>query len=269
MHIVFWSCIPGHAAVSSSMLSIACSCAAYQQYDTAVLQTQYKKNNLQYPFFKLSDKENVEQYNSVGMDSLIRSVKGGSISGGVETCAISFLDSKLSVYPQSTNLDGKAYYNGLIAAIPLMFKALDEPFDIEFIDTAGSNDPASWKALENADRIVICLPQETWVINYLFSKYKFDPSKVFYLFGNYDPKLSVNLPTLQHSKQYKGKFTSKNSAYIMHDVDFANAMNNSELVKFFLSGLDCNKSSPNYAYFNSVKEATRKLLVFSGITPRK
>ena len=57
MHIVFWSCMPGHAAVSSSMLSIACDCAGYQKSFTGILQTQYKKNNLQYPFFKLADKE--------------------------------------------------------------------------------------------------------------------------------------------------------------------------------------------------------------------
>lgn len=56
MHIVFWSCMPGHAAVSSSMLSIACDCAGYQKSFTGILQTQYKKNNLQYPFFNLASK---------------------------------------------------------------------------------------------------------------------------------------------------------------------------------------------------------------------
>lgn len=269
MHIVFWSVMPGHAAVSSSLLSIACSCAAFQQYDTAVLQTQYKKNNLQYPFFKLADKENVEQYNSVGMDSLIRAVKGGTITGGVETCAVSFMGSKLSVFPQSTNLDGKAYYNNLINAIPLMFKALDGPFNLAFIDTASGNDPASWQALKNADRIVICLPQEAWIINYLFSKYTFDPSKVFYLFGDYDPKKTITVNSVIKSKQYKGKFNSKNVAFIAHDVDFANALNSSDLVSFFVRGLNCNKANPNYAYFDSVNTATKKLLTFAGIGPRK
>lgn len=105
------------------------------------MQTQYKKNNLQYPFFKLADKENVEQYNSVGMDSLIRAVRGGSISGGIETAAVSFFDAKLSLYTQSTNYDGKAYYNNLLQSIPLLVKSLDTTFDLSLIDTAGGNDP--------------------------------------------------------------------------------------------------------------------------------
>lgn len=269
MNIAFWSCMPGHAAVSSSMLSLACSCAADQKFFTAVLQTQFKKNNLQYPFFKLSDKANVEQYNHVGMDNLIRTVKGGDVSGGVETCAFSFLGSKLSVYPQSSNLDGKAYYNSLIESIPLMFKSLSSTFDLAFIDTAGGNDPASWKALQNADKIVICLPQESWIVNYLFKKYTFDQSKVFYLFGDYDPKKAVTVGSVTKSKQFKGKFNSKNTAFIAHDVDFANALDTSDLTKFFVRGLGCNKSNPNYEYFNSVQNATKKLLTFAGVALRK
>lgn len=269
MHIVFWSCMPGHGNVTSNLLSIACDCAAYQRYFTSVLQTQFKKNNLQYPFFKIEDKANVEQYNSVGMDSLVRAIKGGSISGGIETAAVSFMDSKLSVYTQSTNFDGKAYYNSLLQTMSQMMKSLDATFDLSFIDTAGGNDPVSFEALKNADYIVICLPQEQWIVNYQFSKYQFEASKVFYLIGNYDPKSVITLKSLQKSKAFKGKFTSKNCAYIAHDIDFANALSTSDLESFFISGMNCKPSNPNYEYFKSVHEATKKLLTFVGITPRK
>lgn len=268
MHIVFWSCIPGHAAVTSSMLSIACSCAATQLYNTAILQTQFKKNNLQYPFFKLADKENVEQYNSVGMDSLIRSAKGGTVTGGVETCAISFMDTKLNLFTQSTNKDGRAYYNGLLDALPLVTKCLDSTFDISFIDTAAGNDPLSIAAMKQADVIVICLPQEEWIINYFFTKYNLNSSKVFYLFGNYDKASNRNLGTLRHDKRYKKILGEKNTAFISHDTDFANALNTSDLISFFLHGLH-DKKNPNYEYFDSVDNATRKLLAFAGVVPRK
>lgn len=191
------------------------------------------------------------------------------MGGGVETCAISFMGSKLSVYPQSINFDGRAYYNSLLSVMPKMMDALDKAFDITLIDTAAGNDPVSVAALQLADVIVVCLPQEDWIIHYFFDKYKLDKSKVFYLFGNYDRKLTVNIPTLAHSKQYKGKITSKNSAYIAHDVDFANAVNSSELIPYYVRGMECGKSSPNYTYFSSVHAATRKLLAFAGIPARK
>lgn len=94
------------------------------------------------------------------MDSLIRAVRGGSISGGIETAAVSFFDAKLSLYTQSTNYDGKAYYNNLLQSIPLLVKSLDTTFDLSLIDTAGGNDPVSLAMLEKADLIVVCLPQE-------------------------------------------------------------------------------------------------------------
>lgn len=269
MHIVFWSCMPGHAAVSSSMLAVACSCAGLQQFSTAILQTQYNKNNLQYPFFKFTDKENVEQYRSVGMDSLIRTVKGGSVSGGIETCAISFLNAKLSVYTQPINNDGQAYYASLLATMPLMFKSLDSAFDVAFVDTAGGNNPVSVEALKNADYMVVCLPQEEWVIHYFFSKYKFDNSKVFYLFGNYDPKAAITLPALLRSKEHKGHFNAKNTACVHRDIDFANSMCKSELISFFTRGMNCDKTNPNFEFFDSVHNAARKILTFAGITPRK
>lgn len=268
MQIVFWSCMPGHAAVSSSMLSLACSCGAYQRYNTAVLQLQYKKNNIQYPFFKMSDKENVEQFNSAGMDALIRTAKGGSIGGGAETTAISFFDKKVSVIPQSTNTDGNAYYTSLYQTLPLIFKSLDSAFDISFIDTTAGNDPLTMEALKLADVIVVCLPQEEWILNYFFSKYDLKHSKIFYLFGNYDQKSNRNLGTLLKNRKYRGKLNSKNTAFVEHDIDYANALNSSDLVAFFQSGI-LSKKNPNHEFFASVHDATRKLLTFAGVVPRK
>lgn len=261
--------MPGHASVSSNLLSIACSCAGYQKFSTGILQTQFNKNNLQYPFFKRSDKENVERYNSTGMDALIRTVKGGDIAGGVETCAISFMDSKLSVYPQSTNFDSQAYFTGLLKILPSALESLDNVFDLTLIDTYGGNNKLSMLALNNADVIVVCLPQEDWVVNYFFDKYKFNQEKVFYLFGNYNTKSIINLPTLMRSREYGRKLNSKNSAYIAHDIDFANSLCSSNLVQFFVRGMNCDKSNPNYEYFKSVHTATQKLLSFAGISPRK
>lgn len=269
MHIVFWSCIPGHAAVTSSMLSIACSCAAYQRYNTAILQTQYNKNNLQYPFFKFADKENVEMYNSIGMDALIRSAKGGTVSGGVDTCAASFMDAKMSVFTQSINADHAAYHQSLNEALPLVVKCLDSTFDLSFIDTAAGNVDTSMKALALADVIVVCLPQEDWIINYFFTKYKLNSTKVFYLFGNYDSKSNKTIKTVMHDKRFKGHLNSKNTAYIAHDIDFANALNSSDLVSFFVRGIQDKKKSGNDEYFKSTHAATKKLLTFAGIVPRK
>ena len=106
-------------------------------------------------------------------------------------------------------------------------------------------------------------------MNYQFAKYKFDASKVFYLFGDYDPKSVITIKSLMKSKRFKEKFNSKNCAYIMHDIDFANSLGTSTLEKFFVKGMECDSSNPNYAYFDSVHNATRKLLTFVGVTPRK
>ena len=124
------------------------------------------------------------------------------------------------------------------------------------------------EALKLADVIVVCLPQEEWILNYFFSKYDLKHSKIFYLFGNYDQKSNRNLGTLLKNRKYRGKLNSKNTAFVAHDIDYANALNSSDLVTFFQSGI-LSKKNPNHEFFASVHDATRKLLTFAGVVPRK
>lgn len=265
MRILFWSCRPGLAAVSSSMLAVACTASCKYKMHTSIMQTQYNCNNLQYPFFKLSDKENVEQYSSAGIDPLIRTVHGGSINReAIQNCAISFLDSRLALYTQSVSVDKKMYRDGLYSGLPNILKALDNAYSVSFIDTTAGNDEISKLAIENADVIVVCFPQAEWLINYFFSKYKLNNKKVFYLIGNYDSAGAYNLAYLK--KKYKKEVTVNNSGVIPHCTDFLNALNNSSITSFFAKNVECSSNNPNYTFFTEVASTTKKLLNFAGLS---
>lgn len=266
MKIVFWSCRPGLGNVSSSMLAVAAMSTLEYTKKCCVLQTQYSCNNLQYPFFKLSDKENVEQYNDVGMDALLRTVKGGGVSreaaDSVVNCGISFMNSRLTVYTQSTSTDKRAYLHSLAQTLSIMFTDLKQAFDVTFIDTAAGNDAVSMQALKEADLIVVCLPQVFWLDNFFFTKYRFTGKNVFYLFTDYELENACSLKNLR--KRYH-QLKKENSAYILHNVDYSSALNLSNFVSFFMKNYSCKQQNPNYEFMQSVKASTEKILNFAGV----
>lgn len=265
MRIVFWSCFPGHGSVSSSMLAVASMCALEYALSVCVLQTQFNCNNLQYPFFKIKDKENVEQYGSVGMDPLLRTVKGGGINGEtsdeLKNCGFSFMNKRLTVYTQSTSGDGKTYLHSLAQSLPLMLKGLNQAFDAAFIDTAAGNGAVSITALTEADMIVVCLPQEFWLVNYFFTKYSFTDKKLFYLFTDYDPHDACNLKALR--RMYR-PLTKENSSQISHSVEYSSALNKSTLVAYFLKNYSCGSMNPSFAFMESVRDSAKKILSCAG-----
>ena len=264
MQIVFWSCRAGQSAVSSSLLAIGSVMAIEHKMKVAALQTQFSCNNLQYPFFKVSDKANVEQYTSAGMDSLLRTVKGGSANKDIiANCAISFMSGFFNLYTQTTNGDQKMYLNNLVGCLPSLFSSLGTVFDVSLIDTTAGNDSVSLRVLQQADIIVVCFPQAEWLINYFFEKYQFDTTKVFYLFGDYDTAAACSVKNM--IKSHRGMMKLENTACIPHSVNFCNAMNNSTLVSYMLRSMDCNENSDDYEFISRTKDAVSKLLHFAGV----
>lgn len=270
MKIVFWSCIPGHGNVSSSMIAIASMCALGHRMNSCILQTQFRCNNLQYPFFKLKDKENVSQYSGVGMDSLLRIVQGGGTNGevisAVRDCGFQFMNRRLTVYTQSTANNERAYRHNLMQLLPTALTDLDLAFDLVFVDTTSGNDPISIASLTEADLIVVCLPQAFWLDNFFFSKYQFKGKKLFYLFTDYDVCDVCNLSKLR--RQFK-ELSKENSAYVSHCVDYSSAMNTSILAQYFMKNYDCTDRNPSYEFMSSLRDASAKMLQFAGVKMAK
>lgn len=266
MKIVFWSCFPGHARVTSNLVACALSSVVDHNYTVGLLQAQYKNNNLQGCFLNDTAVESIngEYYQDTGIDSLIRNVIAGSTAKDqIAGCSYSFLQQKLNLYAKTASRDPNVYYKGLTKVLPQLLLDVDEVFDFTFIDTLAGANKLSSGVIQEANMVVVCLPQVQWIIDYFFSNYKVAASNIFYVFGDYDPGRKLNLKTLQ--KMYKKKFTKTNCAYILHNPEFSDAMDSHEIISFYLSHRNAGKKDSNLAFMQSVRDCTTKMLKHAGI----
>lgn len=266
MKIVFWSCFPGHARVTSNLVACALSAAVDHSYTVGLLQTQYRNNNMQGCFIDDSalNSINNEYYQDSGIDSLMRNVTAGATTREqIVSCSYSFLKQKLNLYVGTSSNDSNVYFRSLAKVLQRLLIDVNEAYDLTFIDTLAGANQISRDAIAEADTVVVCLPQIKWVLDYFFSTYKIEANNIFYVFGDYDPKKKLNIKTLQ--KLYKKKFTKNNCGFILHNPEYADAIDAHKAINFYLAHRNARKKDANIEFMQSVRNCTTRMLKHAGV----
>lgn len=264
MNVVFWSCVPGMASVSSSLLATALSTAVSQHFRCSITQLQLKNNGLLPAVIIPSDSSGAAHFENVGIDALIRVARGGICHPeDVEGTAFSFIGKKLNVITESRQRKEGVYQNDLLPQLPQIFNLLNVAFRLNFIDVPAGVNVYSRQALELADIIVVCLPQTKWVVDYFFENYQFNKNKMFFLFGNYDSAQSVNVKNVM--RHHPRIMTGKACSFIPHSTDYANAMNNSKTISFFMQNAKCNSNDSNYGFIKGCEDTAGKIIKMCGM----
>lgn len=262
MRIVFWSNQPGHCAVTSSLLGIMCSMVLNYGVKGVAISLAYKGDNFDRAVIGLPLNGLEDYFSDSGMDALIRSAKANSIgSDTIIDCGVSLLGKKFNVIPKTKSNNRSVYEQDVRAVLPALTEAIDKCFAFTFIDAIAGNSKVSEEAIKLADLVVVCLNQEEWVQQDFFQNYNFPKSKTFYLLGNYDIKMKNSVKRFMHKEKF---LTYKNVGVIPNCPAYADAMNEGNLVKFFLKNNKCSRSDPNYLFVSETKQAAKKILVQLG-----
>lgn len=268
MNVVFWSSMPGMSAVSSSLLATALATAAVHKVKCSVTQLQYKNNGLFSSVITSSDSDSILHFENVGIDALMRLACGGEPGTGdaVMDVGFAYISGNLNLFVESKQENELVYKNDLIPMIPNMFDIMQEAFRVNFIDVpAGIND-YSREALTHADVIVVCLPSSRVVVERFFAECDFPKEKLFILLGDYHEGSNVSPRTIHN--QYKSRTSIKQMSCIKHCTEYANAMNLSKSVSFFLSNLNSTKGDSCRAFIDSCNETAGKILSLCGVRGR-
>lgn len=263
MNVVFWSWFPGAACVSSSALALALSTAIDHKVTCSLMQLHFQNNGLFNYIIPPADSKEISYFENTGVDSLIRTTRGNAVTNeDIVNCSFSFAEQRLNVFTATSMKDEIVYRNGFIDASENLFNALNGAFKVNYIDApAGIND-YSKVALQLADIIVICIPQTTWSINYFFKHFQFPGKKLFFLFGNYDKKASVSVHNV--SMAHRKVMKNSNTGYVLHSTEYANEMNHSRSISFYLRNTKCKTSDSNFAFMDGTRKTSAKLLKMCG-----
>lgn len=255
MKIVFWSPNKGRCHTTSSMLAISSTLAFTSGLRTCVISAN--SSDKYHTAILGKDSMLNDSISTFGLDALFRDVKGSALSkSNIEDAALD-LSARYSVFASASTTDKKLIDNDLMACHSDLFNALDAIYSLVFIDTKGGFSALNQQILAEADLIVICLNQSAYSVNKAFSRCKFGAQNCMFLIGDYDSGINISPKNLQ--KKYK-EVTSKNSAVVPHNADFANAMNSGTLYSWMALNQKCKMKDPNYGFFKEVNSASEKLM---------
>ena len=264
MKIVFWSPSAGKCKTTSAMVSIVSQAAIKYSKKCAIVITNHKEK-IQSMFFSDSSVENLEDSaSSFGTGALLRDAKSGMLSPtSVQNASINLTD-RLSVFISDSTTDPKIVKRSWESSYTDIANALDNAYDLVFIDTEAGSSQLNQAVLMSADILVICLNQNRLLCEKVFdgSKYDFSKQKCLFLLNDYDSKIGYTDYTLIRSFKH---VNNKNLAVLRHSSDFAAAINKNSVLKWVASIQKAKRSSSAYAYAKDLEKATDKLFTLLNI----
>ena len=264
MNVVFWSLLPGQSAVSANALAVAMSTAIDHKVKCSLLQLQYENNGLFNYLFPPSDKKEIAMFENTGIDALIRSTSGSpATQERVEDCSFSFVQRRLNIFTPSTLVAESVYSEALLQSSRNLFESLNLSFKLNFVDVPGGMNKYSKVGIDNADVLVVCLPQSEWVVAKFFETVELpEEKKVLYLFGDYDKTKRFN--TMKFAMKYRKKVKLTDVLTIPHCIEYADAMNESTCINFYMRNVESKKDDVNRSFVDGCKDASSKILRVCG-----
>lgn len=262
MKICFWSPLHGQTCTTSALISVAMSIALRQKsVKTVVMQSHFSMNQMDYAFLGNSAKKNT--FIRRGLDSLFDASKSGDFSKEtVLSCLVDITDN-LQLVTAASQFDQEVYAVQMDSMFSGVVNALDKYFDLTFVDVNAGFSPTSVKIRNKADILVVCLNQNQAALSDFFdNRYvelekAIDPSRLFYLFGNYS--LSSKNTMRNMAKKHK-QLKTANCGAIVHNPNFMDAVSEGAIIRFFKKNAMCDKFDVNYPFVSNLDVAASKLL---------
>lgn len=253
MKVAFWSNVHGQTGVTSNVIALALM-AAIEKKKVALLQSHFVLNNMSKPL--VGTDVNPEEFRDTGIDALIRDYKSRALSEDVirtDAITVPNLNRRCDLYIGTGRQNEVDYERELLTVFEDIYDSVDKFQNLSFIDVRSGYREVSQSILSCADVVVVCLNQNTHVIDRYFAK-PVDATNVYYLFGNYDENSKFTLKNLQ--KKYPA--LRKRSAMIAHNAEFMDAQNDGQAVQFMLKNYNCAYGSANYEFVESLKTCLDK-----------
>lgn len=262
MKIAFWGPESGKCTPTSCLNSVASDIAMNRKMQSCIISAN-PNNRVQASYLALRSEEDfVSSASSSGVDALIRFARGSMLNDynitNVALDASPFLHYFVSSQNKNKALFEKTfcdYYDEII-------HALDQKYQLVFIDTKGGYSQFNQKIFATSDIVVICMNQDKDVIDRMFARCDFTGKNCLFVLSNYDSNVSMSV---KNFRNYQKSVTSKNSGVIAHCSDFADAVNNSCLYRWMSSQKRTLKQDAVQQYLRSVSDVSAKVIKLLGV----
>ena len=251
MKYLFWSNTRGQAGTSANMIAAAMMNDLLYEKRSMLLQTHFDLNQLEVCLLERKKRELICDYR-VGIDQLIQGILSGMDTKQLlMDCCLSLTEECIDFLPGTQAKYREVYEKGLQEAYHTILNLAQQCYEDVFIDGCTGMNPFMEQLWEEADYVIVCLSQNTRVLNDFFNNYTYAPEKTLFLIGNYDKRSELNLKNL--CKRYK-TLTYQNTMVIPYNVGFRDAMSLARVKEFFYQNIYSDKEDSNFEFIEEVKD---------------
>ena len=259
MKFAFWSNVHGKSGVTSNLACISIMSVLLNRRKSILLENHISINNLEQILNESMLNEVVREYDlyyRMGIEQLIRQIHSGyGLDNAVKSSSLSFMDNSIYYLPQNYQMNQEVLDYELNTVIYSLFQLLESVGEDIYIDTEVNCNLSSKIILEEADLVVVNLPQNPYVLEDFFEKYNAIAKKAVYLIGNYNPESKYNSKYILH----KYRIEKDKIAVIPYNVHFQNAMTDGRVICFMNQTYRCNRKCEDYYFIQEVKNAVKMI----------
>jgi len=263
MKIAFWSNCSGRAGTTSNMACISVICSMLNQTKSVLFENHFSLNGLEQAFInerrehQLLLREELSYYDQTGLEGLIRRIHANHTYEKVmEDIALKFLDDFIYYLPKNHNGNPQYFEFELNQVIQQLFQFLDQMFDMVFVDTAFHQTLSTKLILDEVQLVVVNLCQNKNALDHFFSHYTSLIQKSIFLVGNYQEQSQFNLKNIRRRYQ----LSKEQIGVIPFNLEFADAVNNGEIVEYLKRNLTCGRQDNNYYFIHQAKQAAHLIM---------
>ncbi|MEK3899300.1 hypothetical protein [Paenibacillus sp. FSL R7-0179] len=268
--IVFWSPVSGQAGTTSNLTAVAALLGLeYTARSVLFGHMASSFTALEQGFTRTSWQQgDLLSGTDMGVDALLRLVQNQKLQPSmIYNYTLPLLKDRLDMLPGSQRTDESF----IITAMPWLTAMLDmakRAYDLVLVDGGcGSRSAWTMKLLQEADVLVICLPQNKLVLQQFFQHSSMQEllqsKKHLLVFGQYDRHSTWTVKNLlrQFGKQRK-------AAYPMsYNTGWLDARQHGDGLRYFFRNQQVGKVHDNFNYVQEVRKVTQALIKQCGLQP--
>jgi hypothetical protein len=249
----------GSCGATSSLAAISIAAVLSKKLRILTLENHWSESTIAECYFYENSTNIVRQgcvrYLEHGMlDNLVKhfAVMTNKRREGIMTVEV--IEDSLYYMPQNAFSHDLFDYEFSCNMLP-MLKILETSYPFLFIDT--KNQTMSSKIiLEEADFVVVQLPQNELLIEEIMKSYSTILNKSLFLISDYREHSSISIPHIMNEYQ----ILPERLAILPHSVPFETAISEGSAINFIYSNYNCDESHVNYAFMKELKRTTELIL---------
>lgn len=253
--VVSWSTVHGQSGTTANAVALSALFALEQPYRSLLTHTQHEYMNLESLFVKEQRASGFDDGGMAALERLVKSkmLKPEAVSDYTDTIYKGRLDLLVG------NPKGEDSLEETDHTLRTILQVAKHHYDVLWIDShSGVKRPATRTLLQDADLVIVNLPQNRYILERFFSGQDF-PEELkdkpyMVLISMYDEKAAYSVRNIKRKFKVKAPILT-----VPYATGFRDAANQQEVAQYFHRHLQAKKTDDSYSLISSLRKVNASL----------